>query len=163
MKGKKIELAKKAGIALAYKAIEEKDKVGMIVFGKEIKSEVMPTDDFERLLTEITTIKANQETNMTKTIKHAINMFPKGNVTKHLILLTDALPTVGKKPEEETLEAVSEAMSAGITISLIGVKLDRKGRELAEKITSIGEGRLYAVRNLENLDKIILEDYYSLG
>src|SRR3989338_7870368 len=32
MKGDKIDMCKKAGIALAYKAIENKDKVGLIVF-----------------------------------------------------------------------------------------------------------------------------------
>jgi hypothetical protein len=37
MKGKKIEVCKKAGIALAYKAISEKDKVGLIVFGSDVK------------------------------------------------------------------------------------------------------------------------------
>ena len=37
-----------------------------------------------------------------------------------------------------------------------------KGRELAEKIVEIGEGRLYAVRNLQNIDKVVLEDYYSV-
>ena len=54
MKGKKIDTCKKAGIALAYKAIEEKDKVGLIVFGSEIKEAVEPTDDFKRLIMEIT-------------------------------------------------------------------------------------------------------------
>lgn len=37
MRGKKIETSKKAGIALAYKAIENKDKVGLITFGTKIK------------------------------------------------------------------------------------------------------------------------------
>ena len=40
MKGPKIGACKRAGIALAYKAIEEKDKVGLIVFGILIGVEV---------------------------------------------------------------------------------------------------------------------------
>src|SRR3989339_1727275 len=163
MKGRKIEACKKAGIALAYKAINEKDKVGLIVFGSEIKEVVEPTSDFTRLLKEITRIKASKETDIAATIRKAIEIFPSENITKHLILITDAFPTKGDEPEKLTLEEVSMARSSGITISLIGINLDEKGRKFAEKITQIGEGRLYVVRNLENVDEIVLEDYYSLA
>lgn len=163
MKGRKIDACKKAGIALAYKAINEKDKVGLIVFGSEVKEFVEPTLDFTRLLKEITRIKASKETDIVSTLKKSIELFPSGNITKHLILLTDALPTKGEAPEKSTLEEVSAARSRGITISLIGINLDDKGKKLAEKIVELGEGRLYVVRNLENVDQIVLEDYYSVG
>jgi len=161
MKGDKIEMAKKAGIALAYKAISSKDNVGLIVFGSKIKEKVHPTTDFKLILEKITKVRAAKETNMTETIKQAIEIFPPEDVTKHLILITDALPTIGKEPEQETLEAVSLAISAGITISLVGINLDKKGKLLAERLTQLGNGRLYTVRNLEEMDKIVLEDYYS--
>ena len=163
MKGKKIEACKKAGIALAYKAIQEKDKVGLIVFGSEIKEIVEPTADFTRLLKEITRIKASKETDIVATIRKAIELFPSEDITKHLILITDALPTKGDEPEKLTLEEASMARSKGITISLIGINLDEKGRKFAEKIIQVGEGRMYVVRNLENVDKIVLEDYYNLS
>ena len=38
----------------------------------------------------------------------------------------------------------------------------KTAKKLAEKIVQLGEGRLYIVKNLEELDKIILEDYYSV-
>ncbi|MBD3310340.1 VWA domain-containing protein [Candidatus Woesearchaeota archaeon] len=162
MKGKKIEVSKKAGIALAYKALEEKDKVGVMVFGSDIKQEIPPTDDFTLLLKAITSARASRETDLSKTISRAADIFPKDKATKHLLLLTDVLPTIGKNPEEDTLEAVSRARSAGITISLVGINLDSRGKKLAEKIVRLGEGRLYVIRNLEDLDKIVLEDYYSV-
>ncbi len=162
MKGKKIEACKKAGIALAYKAINEKDKVGLIVFGSEIREIIEPTSDFTRLLKEITKIRASKETDIVSTLQKAIELFPNENITKHLILITDALPTKGEQPEKSTLEEASIARSKGITISLIGINLDEKGKKFAEKIVELGEGRLYVVRNLENVDKIVLEDYYSV-
>lgn len=162
MKGRKIESCKKAGIALAYRAISEKDKVGLIVFGAEIKEAIEPTLDFTVLLKAITKIRASKETDIVSTLNKAIEMFPSGNITKHLILMTDALPTKGDEPEKSTLEEASAARSKGITISLIGIGLDEKGKKLAEKITEIGEGRLYIARNLENLDQIVLEDYYGV-
>ncbi len=165
MKGKKIEMCKKAGIALAYKAIEEKDKVGLIVFGSDIKVEVKPTLDFRLLLDKITRIKASKETDIGKTIRKSIELFPAKDgkqITKHLILITDAVPTVGEKPESETLEAVSLARSKDITISLIGIKLDQEGKKLAEKITNLGDGRLYVIEDLAQLDRIVLMDYYGV-
>jgi len=161
MKGRKIDLCKKAGVALAYKAIEEKDKVGLLVFGSDIKEEISPTEDFLLLLKAMTRIKASKETNIAFTIKKAITLFPNQEVTKHLILLTDAIPTIGKNPEQDTLEAVSLAKANGITLSLVGINLDKKGESLAKKIVEIGEGNLYIIRELENIDKIVLEDYYS--
>jgi len=157
-----VKSAKKAGIALAYKAISEKDKVGLITFGSEVKDFIAPTLDFPFLLREITKIRASRQTEFTNMIRKAIELFPRERVTKHLILLSDALPTVGEKPEEDTLKAISAAKSSGITVSLVGINLDRQGKQMAEKIAQMGEGRVYVVKNLENVDKIILEDYYSV-
>jgi len=162
MKGRKIEQSKKAGIALAYKAIEHKDKVGLISFGTNIKKRIEPTDDFGELLKEIARIDASMETNFTEMIENAIDMFPDGDMTKHLIILSDALPTVGEEPVRETLQAVSAARDKGITTSLIGIGLDKKGEETAKKIVEVGLGKLYVTKNLEELDKIVLEDYYSI-
>jgi len=162
MRGEKINQCKKAGIALAFKAIDENDRVGLIAFGSDVKTEVMPTDDFMLLLKEITKISASQETNIAMTLHKSFNMFPEGNITKHVILLTDALPTTGNEPYKDTIEAVSSAKNHGITISLIGVNLDKKGKKLAERIVEIGQGRLYTIKTLKNIDRIILEDYYNI-
>ena len=162
MKGKKIGACKRAGIALAYKAIEEKDKVGLIVFGTELKEVIKPTADFTFLLKNITKIKASKQTDIVKTLRKAIDMFPSEDVTKHLILITDALPTMGKEPEKETLQEASIAKDNGITISVIGIDLNEKGKKLAKKIVEIGEGRLYVVKDVENVDKVVLEEYYSI-
>lgn len=163
MKGDKIGSCKKAGIALAYKAISNKDKVGLIVFGDEIKSFVEPTLDFAKLLKEIVKIRASRKTDLVKMIRKSIELFPNVEATKHLILLSDALPTAGAKPEEETLEAVSLARSNKITVSVIGINLDEKGEALAKKMAEIGLGRLYKIRDLKEIDKVVLEDYGAVA
>jgi len=162
MKGDKIATCKKAGVALAYKAINAKDKVGLIVFGTDVKDFVEPTDDFGFLLNKITRVKASKQTDFVEMIKKSTELFPTGDATNHLVILTDALPTVGKQPEEETRKAVSAARAAGITVSVIGIKLDEKGEKLAKQIADLGEGRFYIVRDLKRLDKLVLEDYYSV-
>ena len=163
MKGNKIELCKKAGVALAFKAIQEHDKVGLMVFGSGIDTIIRPTSDFMSLMNEIVKIRAKKETNIALTIKKSIEVFPsERDVTKHLIIITDGLPTTGDDPEKETLNAVNEALFNNITISVIGVNLDEKGKQLNEKIAQLGQGKFHVVRDLKNLDMVVLQDYYSL-
>jgi len=121
-----------------------------------------PTNDFPYLLRKITEITASKQTDFTAMLKKSIEVFPRENVTKHLVVLTDAMPTVGDNPEEETMEAVSMARSNGITISIVGINLTKEGTKFAEKIAQLGDGRLYIVRNLDNVDQLVLEDYYSV-
>src|SRR3989338_9152415 len=162
MKGNKIDLCKKAGIALAYQAINENDKVGLLVFGSEVTNQIRPTSDFDFVLKEIAKIYPKKETDIASTILKSIELFPDENVTKHLIILTDGMPTIGENPEQETVNATSVARYAGITVSVIGINLNKEGEDLARSITQTGDGNLYIVKNLENLDNIVLEDYYSL-
>ena len=161
MKGRKVDMCKKAGIALCFKAIERKDKVGLIVFGSDIKEEIEPTDDFPELLRRITAIRAARQTDFTAMLRRCLELFPKGEASKHLLLLTDAMPTVGEDPQKEALDEVAKLRNAGVTVSLIGITLDKEARAFAEKLVSIGDGKLYIVRQLEELDKIVLEDYYA--
>jgi Mg-chelatase subunit ChlD len=162
MRGEKIGVCKKAGVALAYKAIQERDKVGLVVFGTDVRDVVEPTKDFSVLLNAITRVRASAETDMAATIKRAVAMFPGTKVTKHLLMLSDALPTKGKDPEKATLEAASFARTRGITISLIGINLDDKGKKLAEKLVEVGAGKLYIVKDIKEIGKLVLEDYYSV-
>ncbi len=162
MKGKKLEACKKAGIALAYKAISEKDKVGLMVFGSDVKDVIEPTNDFMRLLLAITKAKASRETDIAATLHKSIELFPHDDSTKHLILITDAMPTKGENPEKITLEETAKARNAGITISVIGISLDEAGTQLGEKMATIGQGRFYVVNDSENYDTIILQEYSAL-
>ena len=105
---------------------------------------------------------ASKETNFVAMIRKSIELFSAGNITKHLMILTDALPTVGDDPEKNALQAVSEARAAGITISVVGIKLDGKGEELARKVCEVGDGRLYNVSSLGEMDSLVLHDYYTV-
>ena len=161
MKGNKIETCKRAGVALAHKAIGEQDDVGLVVFGSEIKNAISPTRDLHTLISAISGVKTSRQTDVAAMIFKSIELFPTSAHTKHLIILTDALPTVGKDPELETLQAASAAHSAGITVSIIGVQLDKAGVKLADQVAQIGEGRFILVRNLDHLGRFVLEDYYA--
>jgi Mg-chelatase subunit ChlD len=162
MRGDKIGMSKRAGVALAYKAIEEGNEVGLIVFTSKIERTISPTQDFRVLLEELVKIRAGRETDLAKTILESVKLFSKEECTKHLLILSDALPTTGLEPRKETLEAVSIARDHGITISVVGITLDKDGEELARQVCELGQGRLYKVKDLKELDAIILEDYDAL-
>lgn len=161
MKGSKIETCKRASVALAHKALNEQDDVGLVVFGSEIKNAIPPTRDLPTLLNAIASVRTSRQTDFAAMIYKSIELFPPSAQTKHLIILTDALPTVGKEPETETLQAASAARGAGITVSIIGVQLDKAGLKLAEQVAMIGEGRFIFVRNLDQVGHFVLEDYYA--
>ena len=163
MKGQKLSICKKAGIALAYKALEEKDNVGLLVFNSIISQAIPPTSDFSQIIKALSHIKAQAQTDIASAISKAIDLFPREDVTKHLILITDAAPTVGEDPLENTLTLAATAASLGITLSLIGIDLNEQEATFAQRLTDIGKGTLSIIKDLNALDRIVLEDYYTLN
>ncbi len=163
MRGEKIRMAKRAGIALAFKAVEERNEVGLVVFTAKVEKAIAPTRDFPELLKALVDVRASMETDLAATILEAAGLFARGQGTKHLLILTDAVPTKGKDPRQATLEAASAARDLGVTISVVGISLDAEGERLAREVVELGEGRLYRVRDLEELDAVLLEDYDALG
>jgi len=85
-----------------------------------------------------------------------------GETRKHLILITDMMPTAGEEPERETLEAVSGIAAQGVTVTVIGISPDEQGRKLAGKIAEIGKGRFLIAKGTEDIDVLVLEDYRSM-
>jgi len=161
MKGEKIKVAKKAGIALAYKAIKNNDSAGLIVFGSKIDKKMEPAKNFFLIAKSLFNIRTSGETDLGLAISESVKLFTKSNETNHLVLLTDVLQTKGKKPEKEVLEQVSIAANQNVSISIVGINMNEKGEQLAKKIADISRGSVYNVKNLDGVDSIILEDYYK--
>ncbi len=162
MKGTKLAQAKKAGIALAYQAIDHKDSVGLVVFAEQVRTELAPQDHFSALLSTITRVRAANQTNITAALHKAIELFSSRGARKHLLILSDLMPTVGSFPRQETLKAVQAALDQRISISLIGIALTPAAERLAREIVDLSQGKLYLLKHLDELDRVVLEDYYSL-
>lgn len=160
MKGEKLAQAKRAGVALAYEAIRSGDKVGLLVFGKEIEQSLAPCKEFSEVLARVARLQAGSETDLASGVQSSVELFRSRKAdTKHVILLTDALPTVGADPQQAVLDAVGAARASGVSVSVIGIALDESGRLLAQKIADIGRGRLSVVNDAQGLDMIVLEEY----
>lgn len=157
MKGEKIGISKKAGVGLAYEAIQNKDKVGAVIFGTNIKSSLAPTLSFKDVLDSLVRARPSQQTDITKVIRHAATLFPSSTTKKHVVLITDALPTIGNA--EEVVQEVARANKKGLTFTVIGIELDTAGRLLAERMVTIGGGRLYEVKHIKDIPTLVLQDY----
>ncbi len=158
MKGKKLALAKRAGVALAYEAIRNGDDVGLVTFGATVETTLAPSKRFLEFVQALVTLKAKRETDIAGAIRSAIPLLT--GTSKHIVLLTDALHTSGAV--DDVLAAAQEAQNRSVTVSIIGIALDTEGRELSQKIVDITEGRFFHVQNLQELDLLILEDYARL-
>ncbi|MGM5483809.1 MAG: vWA domain-containing protein [Nanobdellota archaeon] len=162
MKGKKLEMSKKAGMALAFKAIENKDKVGLIAFGDKVKAEKTPSSDFYSVIRDLAGVKASKETDFANCIKTSMNLFSKDkDFTKHLIFISDGVPTTGDDPKKEALNAIAEASYAGITVSMIGVEIDEDAEDFLRKASEIGKGKFQMAKEANDIDALILEDYFN--
>ena len=163
MRGKKLGLCKRAGIALGFHAIEQKDKVGLILFADDIRDYLGPSNNFSLYLNKIAMASAYHQTNFPKAIMKALELFSQSkDIKKHLLIISDVEPTTGEFPMDETIKAIQSAFARNISISIIGVDMKQDGEELAKKIINITRGKLYVLKSLDELDNVVLEDYYSL-
>lgn len=160
MHGKKLELCKKAAILLAYKSIFENDKIGLIIFGKEIITSLKPSKRLKDILINIIKISPSSTTDIAKTIRESFSLFSRFDVKKHLIIISDLLPTFGENPFDDSIKTAFEAKNKNITISVVGIFIDKEGADLGRRIADITEGRFY-IANKSNLNSILLKDYYS--
>jgi len=161
MKGEKIANSKKAALILSYASLKNHDLVGLVIFQDKVINKLKPTRNLKELVPIISKIQTKRMTNIALAIHKAIPLFNK-NVTKNLIVITDAMPTSGNEPLEQTLHAASLAREKKIHLTIAGVGLTTETIEIAKKLIEISKGTLYVVKNPENLDTILIEEYYSL-
>ena len=87
MSGKKIYIAKRAAIALAYKVIQDGNKVGVIAFNDNIIEHIKPTKDFIYIAKQITKLKPKGKTNISIALRKAIDELSNKPGIKHIILI----------------------------------------------------------------------------
>jgi magnesium chelatase subunit I len=161
MKGEKIQACKKASVMLAYSAIRNGDKVGLLVFSEKVSKKIRPTRELFYLIEEISRIRTTSLTDISTAISESIELFSR-NASKNIFLITDAMPTKGKKPVEQAVSAAISAMESKIHISLIGIAFNKESEGIARQIVDASRGSLYSLRDIKNLNKVFIEEYYSL-
>ncbi len=162
MKGEKLKLAKKAGVALAHKTIKDRNKVGLVLFGSEIQDHVQLTNDLFTFVSPLTKILPGAETDIALAILESRKLLESAKGIKHIIILTDGLHTTSKDPQKAVLKQVSMASHQEISISVVGINLDDIGMELAQSIVDLSKGRLHGVVESKDIGGVIIADYERL-
>jgi uncharacterized membrane protein/secreted protein with Ig-like and vWFA domain len=91
-----------AFINRAIDNLKEDDEAGLIVFGKETDVEIPPK--VKQQVTKISSEPSRQYTNLSATIKTAIDLFPQG-AQKRLVLISDGNENIGNVLDEATMMA----------------------------------------------------------
>ncbi|MCA9478192.1 MAG: VWA domain-containing protein [Nanoarchaeota archaeon] len=160
MKGEKLRLAKRAGVALAHRAIRDQNKVGLVLFGSNIEKTVPLTKDFFTFVRPLTTSSPGQETNIALAISQAAKLLQDAKGIRHIVVLTDGLHTTDH--HSSVLERVAIATQEDISISLVGIGLDEQGHKLATRIVDISGGRLFEVSAADEVGGVVIADYVGL-
>lgn len=158
MRGSKIDSCKRAAIGLAYLSLKEGDKVAVVAFRKHAQEAISFNEDLETFARKVVRLTPHSTTNMAEGIRLSREMLQNMETEKHIILITDALPTEGESPLEKALEETSITSNQGITISVVGISLSTEGEEIARKIAGLGNGTFYPISDVEKLNEAILQD-----
>lgn len=162
MKGEKIRLAKRSGVALAHRAIRDGNSVGLVLFGSDIEKKVPLTKDFFSFVKPLALSTPGQETDIALAIRQAVILLEHATGIKHIVLLTDGLHTTSNDATGAVLNEVAKAVSQDITISLVGIALDDIGEKLATTIVDHSKGHLYSVSSPDEVAGVVIADYRSL-
>jgi Mg-chelatase subunit ChlD len=163
MKGEKLRLAKKAGVALAHKAMRDGNEVGLVLFESSIAKTVPLTKDLLTFTKPLAVISPGKETNIALAIDKSVSLLRKAKGIKHVVILTDGLHTTSDDPHKVVNEEISKAVSQDVSISVVGITLDPKGLSLAQEIVDRSNGKLHGVSEAREIGGVVIADYKSLN
>ena len=167
MRGEKIDAAKRAAIGLAYTSLRERDRVAVISFKNTAERVVglRESGDILDFAKRMAGLSPSHTTNIAAGLQRSIDVLAEeetsthGGRNKHIILITDAMPTAGARPVDTTLELVQVACEQWkTTVSVIGITLTPDGESLARRIAGIGGGEFYHVRRASDIRDAVLGD-----
>ncbi len=146
----KIELAKQAA-ALVIKLLEPKNQVGVVAFDSSSTWVVPlgPVTDKDRIIGEISSLKAGGGTDMFPALKEAYQaLYEREALVKHVVLLSDGRSVPG---DFESL--VKRMAKDKITVSTVAIGQD-SDIPLMRQLARLGRGRFHQTDNAEDLPKI---------
>ncbi len=162
MKGEKFLKARRAFAALVVRALELGDKVGLLLFNEDVVFSFPIGSDVFSMLNSLFKIVPYGKTDLYKGIFKSLKLFSDENVKKHLLVITDLQPTKGEDPYKDAVKASFIAKESNVSVSVVGVNVDKKSSKFALKIAEASNGKFYSVSE-DSIGKIIIEDYESFS
>ncbi len=161
MRAEKIDACKRAAIGLAAVSVGTADRVAVISFRKEpeIICGFSDSEDLPVFAEKIVALTPGGTTSISRAISLAATMLRDlgGASAKHILLVTDGLPTEGEAPAEDAKDEAQKAADAGVTISVAGIALNEEGEALARELAGMGNGNFYNVP-IGDLTALVIDD-----
>ena len=158
MKGEKIAQARRAFFSLSARAMQERDRVGLLKFSSEAELDYTTATPLPELLVAMVEVAPRGKTSLSRAIADAQKLFSERDAKRHIILITDINPTEGASPERDTLDAAGEAHERDISISVVAIKAEAQAEELGRKVAKMTGGRFFATE-AAGLGAVVLQDY----
>ena len=149
--GGRLQLAKVAAKRVVD-VLDERDQVGVLAFGDQSQwiSELAPLSDKTRVARQIDALTASGLTNMYPALVRAYLAISQADAdNRHMIVLTDGVPTPGDYAELAALLAQSE-----ISVSTIAVS-DGADESILKQISKIAQGNHHRVDDPSQLPRIL--------
>ncbi len=147
----RLGLAKEAAKKVAA-VLQQRDQVGVLAFGDETEwiSRLAPLDNKDEVLARIDRLEASGLTNMVPALERAYLSLSQADAdSRHVILLTDGVPTPG-----DFDEIAKKMAAAGITVSTVSLGKGADQTILAD-IARLARGVHHHVDNPSDLPKIL--------
>ncbi len=161
MRGAKLDACKKAAIGLAYLGLKGRDRVAVVAFKSKPALSANFGEPLDEFAKKVAGLSPSETTNIAEALKFSRGILSeekRKDRERHIILITDAMPTSGERPVEETMEEASACKESGMTISVVGINLDREGDDIARRIAQIGGGSFYHVSEAERVNEAVMLD-----
>ncbi len=160
MRGKKIDACKRAAIGLAFVSLHEGDRTSVLSFNKKSHRVVSFGESLFSFSKNVASLAPTGTTDLGLGLREARNLLLSSGLKnrKHIILITDGIPTEGKKPLEAALEEAYACKEAEVSVSVIGIGVDKDGEKNGRAIALIGEGQFYQVADVEKINEAVLSD-----
>ena len=157
----RLELVKRA-LRLLVNELDERDTVGIVVFGSSARDVLEPTSATkkEEILAAIDGLRTEGATNVQAGLKRGYKMVSKGFLrggVNRVILCGDGVANNGITNADRIFETVREEAKDGITISTVGFGMGNYNDVLMERLAQVGDGNYSYVDTLDAARKIFVE------
>jgi Ca-activated chloride channel family protein len=156
----RLELVKRA-LYLLIDQLDERDRIGLVVYGTNGEVLLEPTSDhgairraIDRLTPEGST---NAEEGLILAYKLAGAHFRRGEINR-VILCSDGVANVGRTGPESILESIGEWARRGIELTTVGFGMGNYNDVLMEQLADRGNGQYAYVDSLAEARKVFVEN-----
>ncbi|TSC33899.1 von Willebrand factor type A domain-containing protein [Corallococcus sp. Z5C101001] len=153
----------KRSLRLLVDALDERDRVSLVVYGSEARQVLPPTSATQKalILTAIDTLQPEGSTHAQAGLELGYALAAKhlleGGINR-VILCSDGVANNGITQADGIWERVKERAAAGITLSAVGFGMGNYNDVLMERLAQVGEGNYAYVDRLEEARRIFVQN-----